>query len=49
MTAMGTKARLFPEAPLRAVVFCFIRLSRFITFRTEERPKSNCRKEVIEE
>lgn len=29
MTAMSTKARLFPEAPLQAVVFCFIRLNRF--------------------
>jgi len=28
MTAMDTKVRLFPEAPLQAVVFCFIRLNR---------------------
>ncbi len=29
MNGMELEANVFPEAPLPAVVFCFIRLSRF--------------------
>ena len=49
MTAMAGKQRLFPEAPLQAVVFCFIRLNRFDQVPGLNAQNRNCRKEVMEE